>query len=43
MKNNLKEVKIIIRLTQEEKDELQRRSKALHISMSALVRMRTLS
>ena len=39
----MKDVKIIVRLSQEEKTELQKRSKALHISMSALIRMKTLA
>lgn len=39
----MKDVKIIVRLSQEEKTELQKRSQALHISMSALIRMKTLA
>jgi|TARA_R110000782_G_scaffold33660_2_gene81032 hypothetical protein len=39
----MKQETVIIRLTKQEKEELKARSEALHISMSALVRMKTLS
>jgi hypothetical protein len=39
----MKQETVIIRLTKQEKEELRARSEALHISMSALVRMQTLS
>tara|TARA_B110000503_G_C6893611_1_gene307789 strand:- start:325 stop:444 length:120 start_codon:yes stop_codon:yes gene_type:complete len=39
----MKDALVMIRLSKAEKMELQKRSSALHISMSALIRMKTLA
>tara|TARA_R110000868_G_scaffold229460_2_gene482540 strand:+ start:2505 stop:2624 length:120 start_codon:yes stop_codon:yes gene_type:complete len=39
----MKDALVMIRLSKADKLELQKRSEALHISMSALIRMKTLS